>query len=71
MTTLTFKPGEVIRTGDYPPRLVFVDFFNGEGVALQVDHPEEDVDDLIRQAVHLRRMHKAKNKRLDSAKRNG
>lgn len=65
MTTLTIKPGGVIRS-DYPPRSVFVDFWNGEATILQLDNPDECLDDAIKQADHLRKVHKAMRKRLDS-----
>lgn len=74
MQTITIKPGCVIQDGSYPPDSVFVDFWNGEGTILKIDHPEEDLDDLIRQAAHLRKVHEAKHSRckrretLDSQK---
>jgi hypothetical protein len=63
MTTITCKPGCVIRDGSYPPDKVFVGFFNGEAQILKLDHPEEDIDDAIKQAAHLRKVGEAQGRR--------
>jgi hypothetical protein len=60
MITINVKPGNVIQTGDYPPRFVFAGFFNGRGTILYLDRPEDDIDDAIRQAAHIQKVENAK-----------
>ena len=57
MEVLTVKLGEPIEDGNYPPRMLLAEFFNGVATILRVNHPEEDTDTLRRHAKQIRRQH--------------
>ncbi len=69
MEVLTVRSGMVIEDGNYPPRLVLADVYGATATILRVNHPEEDIDTLIRQIPHIRRMNAEKSaKMLDNRK---
>ncbi len=63
METLTVKLGQAIDDGNYPPRLVLADYFNGTATILRVDNPEEDIDTLYRNVAHTQRMNAARRRK--------
>ncbi len=63
MEILTVGLGRAIEDGNYPARMVLADIYDGVATILRVNHPEEDLDTLIRQVPHIQRMNAAKRRR--------
>ncbi len=61
---LTVKAGSVIPRGCDPAREVFAYYWNGNATILRAG-PDEDIDDVIRQVPHVRRM-KIKERRKNT-----